>query len=361
MSLPAIEMQMVSYITFACFLASFSLMLFLFIKSKQISTYGFLYVMFFFLLMGITILNSQDIKNCIYTAICIWLNLLIFSYYQKKMKLIVCFFCIALSLCVYANFLHLITHPSLWLIQTEKEGTGYLLGDNYNQMGCRMIIALACSVICNRFSKLWRINFFALAIICIVSLSFVGSMTSLSMIVLYLLFCLIPSQRLRNIGITCLFVTFILFHIFVVFAGRGLENNEFAVYFVEDILHKDITFTHRTYMWESALKVIAQSPFWGYGYINSDWFIKNMSSFAIGPHNFILSILIEGGMLLFSIYIFICVRSYAAIRHFMNQKIAQEIVFATICLWFMSLMEMYPYPIMMFPLILSKYYRNLES
>lgn len=361
LSLSALEMHLFSYATLIGELASFFFMFFLFIRNKKISQYGLLYVVFFFFLLGITLLNGQDIKDGIYTAISVWLNLMLFSYYRNHTKMIICSFCIALSFCVYANFLHLITHPSLWQIQTEKEGTGYLLGYNYNQMGCRLMIALATNVACTGFSKLWKINFIALAITCIASLSFVGSMTSLSMTSILLVFCLIPSARLRKIGIISLFVVYALFQTFVVFSGKGLENNETAVYIIEDILHKDISFTHRTYMWDSALKIIAESPIWGWGFVSLDWYKSFMNSYASGPHNFILSVFVNGGILLFSLLATIAYKTYIASKSYMTERRGQCLIFATVCLLFMSLMEMYPYPIMFYIFTLMFYYPYLKK
>ena len=361
MSLTDFGMQLMSYATLASVLTSFFFMFLLFVKDKEMSQYGFLYVVFFIFLVGLTIVYSQDIKNCIYISISIWLNLILFSFYRNRTEMIICSFCIALTFCIYANFLHLITHPSLWLIQTEKEGAGYLLGNNYNQMGCRMMIAIASNVACIKVSKLWRINFVILIIVSIASLFFVGSMTSLSMVVVFAFFCIIPSMQLRKVGIISLFLIYVLFLTFVVFSGKGLENNETAVYIVEDILHKDITFTYRTYMWDSALRVIAESPIWGWGFASLDWYIKSMSSFAAGPHNFILSIFVNGGILLFSIFIVIVYKTFKSIKPYMSEWTGQCLIFAAICLYFMGIMEMYPYPIMFYILILMYYYPYLKN
>lgn len=361
MSLSDFGMQLISYATLASVLVSFFFMLLLFAKDKKMSQYGFLYVLFFIFLIGLTIVCSQDIKNCIYISMSIWLNLMLFSYYRNRTEMVICSFCIALTFCIYVNFLHLITHPSLWLIQTEKEGAGYLLGNNYNQMGCRMMIALASNVACIKISHLWRINFIVLTIVSITSLYFVGSMTSLSMIAIFAFFCIIPSIKLRKVGIFSLFLIYVLFQTFVVFSGKGLENNETAVYVVEDILHKDITFTHRTYMWESALKVINESPLCGWGFVSMDWYKTFMTSFAAGPHNFILSIFINGGIFLFSIFLTLVYKTYLAIKSYINEREGQCLIFASICLYFMGLMEMYPYPIMFYILILMYYYPYLKN
>lgn len=86
-----------------------------------------------------------------------------------------------------------------------------------------------------------------------------------------------------------------------------------------------------------------------------------MSSQAAGPHNFILSVLINGGILLLSIGIGIAYKSYNSIKHYAKEKRCQQLIFATICLYFMALMEMYPYPIMLYPLIIMFYYPYLEN
>lgn len=359
MSLSALEMSTLSYAVLGGDIVSFIVVLALFVHNRQLTQYGLLYVLFFMLMLGVTIINSQDIRNCLYTAIYVWLTLFMFRYYRDRIKVIYCSFAIALSFCAYVNFVHLLMHPMLWL--TAKDKIGFLLGNNYNQMGCRLLIALVTNIICTRFSKLWTINTIILAAVSIASLAFVGSMTSLSMIILFLLFILIPSQKLRKLSIAGLFTIYVLFQTFVVFSGKGLENNELAVYFVVDVLHKDITFTHRTYMWDCALKTIVSSPIWGWGFVTLEWYKSHMTSFAAGPHNFILSILINGGVLLFSIFLSIAYKSYKAISPYIKERMGQTVIFAAVCLFFMALMEMYPYPIMFYMLILLFYYPYLQK
>lgn len=356
MSLSELEMPLLSYGTLAVVLASFLFMLTLVMREHKMSQYGFLHFMFLFILIAITVINVNDIRNAIYNSVSIWLMLLILRYYRGRMSMVLKCFAIAFAFAVYVNFIHILTHPMLWIIDDDKFATGYLLGNNYNQMGCRMIVALATNVLCLRYSRLWLINFIVMSVAIVASLAIVGSMTSLSMISLFLVYCLIPSARLRKLGIYSLFTVFVLFQVFVVFNGRGLENNELASYIVEDVLHKDLTFTNRTHMWESALKIISQSPVWGWGFADPDWYKSNMSAFAIGPHNFILSILIHGGVILLSLYLMICWKVFKAIKPYIADKTMQLLLFSVVCLWFMSLMEMYPYSIMFCALALLYYY-----
>ena len=356
-SLYELKMPVLSYGVLAINIVNFLFMLALVAREKEISRYGFLNFLFFFTLIGLTVVNVNDIRNAIYNSIFIWLTLLIMRYYRHRMEMVLTCFTISFTFCIWVNFVHLVTHPMLWLVDDYKNATGYLLGDNYNQMGCRMIMALASNLLCLRFSRIWSINFIVLAIVIVTSLAMVGSMTSLSMILVFLLCCLLPTSKLRLTAVCGLFAVFLLFQIFVVFNGRGLENNEFAVYVVEDVLKKDLTFTYRTHMWESAINVIEKSPIYGWGFADTTWFKTYMTAFAIGPHNFILTILVNGGVILLTLYIMICSKVFKTILPYLKKKNMQLLLLAVACFWIMSLFEMYPYFFMLYALALLYYSR----
>lgn len=97
-------------------------------------------------------------------------------------------------------------------------------------------------------------------------------------------------------------IAVILFELFVCFQGKGFENNELARWLVIDVLGKDMTFTYRTDMWDSALRIIVRSPLYGYGYPDAEWYNANMSSLAIGPHNMILGVLVYAGVIGLTLY-----------------------------------------------------------
>ena len=190
LSLSALEMQLLSYAVLAMVIVSFLFMLALVMRDKEISRYGFMHFLFLLFLFAMTLVNVNDIKNDIYNSIAIGLLLLLMRYYRHRMSMILKCFTIAFTVCMWLNLFHLVTHPLLWLVEDHKDGIGYLLGDNYNQMGCRMIVALAANLMCIRYSRIWLFNFIIMAVVIIVSLLMVGSMTSLSMIVVFLVCCL---------------------------------------------------------------------------------------------------------------------------------------------------------------------------
>ncbi len=355
-----LEMQLISYATLACVLACFTCMLVMYLYEAEMSRFGFFNLLFMGVFIASTLINANDMKNSIYMAIETWLFLLVMHYYKDRMKMIIICSTIAFSLCIYWNAFHMAMNPQLWIVDAEKSSRGYLLGGNYNGMGIRMIVALTTNLICLKFSKWWLLNIIPLTIAIIVPLAIVQSMTSLASIILLLVLCIIPSYKVKKTAFWGLFTFFMLFQIFIVFSGKGLENNELAVYIIEDVLGKDITFTNRTHMWDSALALIAKSPIIGHGYATVDWFRSNMTNFAVGPHNHILSILLFGGIILLGLYIAICTLAYKSISK-CNDSMSVIILLANVTMLIMMLMEMYPYTFVFYLMAITYYYPYLEK
>lgn len=174
LSLASLEMQILSYMVLGGVILSFLFMLTLIIHSNKISRYGFMYFLFMSTLVGLSFVNQVDYKNAIYFSMAIWLNLMLFRYFSNRIKMILSSYAIALSFCVYVNFAHLLANPMMWVVDDTKEAVGYLLGGNYNQMGCRMMIAVLTNWMCVKFSRLWMINFILVCTVGIATLAIVA-------------------------------------------------------------------------------------------------------------------------------------------------------------------------------------------
>ncbi len=354
-ALAEMEMPALSYGFLAIELLSFLLMSFLYFKEGIITKYLFFVILYQLLLLAFSILNGTNAKDSFYLGCGCILIVIMMEYYKERLSMILFAFSIAFSICVYMNFFHLMTHPHLWLIDENKSLTGYLLGNNYNQMGCRLLCAVAINILCFRLKKFWIINTIPLIIVSVATVAIVRSMTSLTLITLFLVFCFLPSKKLQRTGIISLLVFYVFFQIFVCFNGKGLENNELAVYFIEDVLKKDITFTNRTELWDAAAHAFMQSPIIGYGFVDSDWYFSHMSSAAMGPHNFIYSVLINGGIVLLLVFIVIFIQ--ATKKAFtINDRNTNVLLAATAVLLFMMTMEVYPLSFILLLLSLV-YYR----
>jgi len=296
-SMDIVGILMLSYLIQALVLLSFVFMSYLFATLWTIST----------------IVNANDVKKCFYDSCSLIFIAMACDYYKKRFYMLIASFAIAFSVCAYLNFLHMLAHPELWIVEDLKTNQGYLLGGNYNGMGCRLLCAVGTSVTCLKYSKWWLINAIPVTLVSIATLVIVSSMTSL-----------------------------FLFQFFVCFQGKGIEQNPLAVYIVEDVFGKDITFTYRTYLWDSAATIFVNSPFYGYGNVDRDWYYSHMSAIAMGTHNYIWGVLVTGGILLLSIFSYISFLSYSKLFS-TTERYALQLYAAATVLFLMMLMENYPH------------------
>ncbi|MBQ0102728.1 MAG: O-antigen ligase family protein [Prevotellaceae bacterium] len=266
---------------------------------------------------------------------------------------------IALSFAIYLNFAYMLMNPT-WLVETEKEVSGYLLGGNYNQMGGRMLCAIVTGIVCVRYSKLWLINLIPLTIISVTSVSLVSSTTSLACIILFIVLACIPSSALKVLASVCISIFVLIFQVFVVFSGKGVENNPVIVYIVQDVFEKDLTFTNRTSMWDASLRAFSDSPLIGWGYVDTDWYVTRMESSAVGPHNFLLQVLINGGVVLLILFAIFCYMSLKDIRKNMSNELS-TIVFGIVIMSLMMTMEVYPYFYVIYMFMLVYYYNDYSK
>lgn len=358
-SFTAVGWNVISYLVFALVIPSFVFMSYFYIRKGTMSRLVLMVVVFVTLWMASTIINGNDVKMCFYDGCSLIFIAMACDYYKDRFHMLIVAFAISFSFCTYLNFLHLLSHPELWIIDDLKTNQGYLLGGNYNGMGCRLLCAVCISMACLKFGKWWLLNVIPVTLVSIVTLAIVSSMTSLTGILLFLAFCLVPSRRLMKVGIVSLLGFVIAFQVLVCFQGKGIEQNPLAVYFVEDILGKDITFTGRTYMWDAAAKVFADSPFYGYGFVNSDWYYSHMSTFAMGTHNYIWAVLVAGGVLLLVVLTYICFMSFSKLFATTDRFILLLYAAAAV-LFLMMLMENYPH-LLLFTLLELAYFAPRSS
>ena len=352
-------LQIVSYLVLGLCLLGFLVMLGLCMQRPAMSRLDALVTAYFMVLIIVTLLNGTAIKDCIYMSITVFLLLLTLNYFSSGFDVTLKVCAAVFSVIIYANLAIMVMFPD-WMFEAEDTFYSYLLGGNYNQMGGRMLCGIVTNILCLRFSRAWLINVIPLIIVSMLTLLLVGSMTSTFCMLLFILFCLVPSKRLQKTGLIMFFVFYLLFQFIVCFSGEGLQNNPVAVYIVEDVLGKDMSFTYRTTMWDAAGKMFAESPLWGYGWVDTEWYLANLSSLAIGPHNFIYSILINGGLILMALFIGIC---FETLKRASGSRLDRLYIILLIGIqtWlFMGTMEVYPVFFFVYLVMLAYYYPTLK-
>ncbi len=120
----------------------------------------------------------------------------------------------------------------------------------------------------------------------------------------------IPKKIIRDIVI----VNLIIFLLLVIFNKIDLFR-----YIIINFLHRDLSLTDRTIIWNITIEQIKNSPIIGHGMIDGMQF-QSLLPYIIGvnAHNTYLMILFSGGIILFSIFTIIIIktlRKFDAINH----------------------------------------------
>lgn len=334
-------MLMLSYTALACNLLSALFALFLLARNRSTSPFNIGTLLFLIIIASMSFISGNDWKHGLYLFLTVFAYITFFYYYQNQYKLLVVTVLAVLSLGVYVQLFQCIMHPEMWMIEDIKNDEGYILGGgNYNTIGPRILLALSLAVISRKYNKCLGVNTVLLFIASIAILFMVKSMTSLTCIVLFTLICLIPTTRLKKQAVILILIGVILFQFLVCFSGKDFENNHLANWFIVDILGKDMTFTGRTELWDASLNKIVESPLFGYGFVDRNWYYSNISHRTIGSHNFILNLMIYGGITSLIIYLFCAVKGILRIFR-LNNSNAIYLLVAFSILNIMMLFESY--------------------
>ena len=101
----------------------------------------------------------------------------------------------------------------------------------------------------------------------------------------------------------------VIYYSVVVMRVQELFSN-----FIEGYLGKDITFTGRTYLWDTAFIYILKKRIIGYGI--SEKMLVAQSGIAYSPHNLILQILLAGGAISLIIFVALYVMSGSKLKSY---------------------------------------------
>ena len=186
-SFNAIENSLASYSSLAVTIMSFVVALTLIIRAGNISRLSLFAAFFFFLVEAVSFTTDVAWKDWLYTTIDVALLMFLFHFYSSNLHPLLTGAVIGFSICIYAQIFQCITNPDMWLITDEKTSVGYLLGGNYNSIGCRVLVALTTGILSLKMSKWWWINLVPLIASGVAILFMVQSMTSVTSILLMIL------------------------------------------------------------------------------------------------------------------------------------------------------------------------------
>ncbi len=325
---------------------------FLFIR-KAFNKFDLLWMLFFVFLLLTTVVGHGALPNVIGPGIDVMAMIMMFQIFRKNMRGVLKAFTIALSFFIYLNLALLFIYPDgLWI--DPVSGNGYfLLSGNYNGMGARFICALTTNLLLLKDGIRAKINFFCLLAASLVSVLNVHSMTSTVCILMLVTLWLMAGSKLHKKLVIAFFIFYLLIQLFVVFMLSDLSSLTALVDFIENVLHKDLTFTKRTFLWESSARLISESPLMGYGYHDKVWNDQMLG--GPGAHNFIYTILLYGGYPLLIIFVSIFIVALRRCTALFDRNDMSRLLLGVGTLFFMMIFEYYIFFLIAYMLTLIYY------
>lgn len=319
-----------------------------------------LWLVFFVYLLFTTFIGKGHLLNVIGPAIDIMLLMMVFYVCEDDLKILLNVTTVVMSFYIYFNFFLVLLYPDgLW--EDPLSGNGYfLLSGNYNGMGARFVCALITNMICIRegAGRFYKLNFFVLYAVSLFTAVFVGSMTTTVCLILLLLLWLAARTRWHVAVVIGFFVIYLLCQTVIVFTLSDLSTSDIVVGLVENVLHKDLTFTKRAFLWENSSFMIGQSPLVGYGFQDKSW--NEIYLDGPGSHNFVYTMLLYGGFPLLLLFIAILVEALKVSRPY-GDNIRSSLLLGINVIFFMMIFEYYTFFLIAYLLILLYFYPHLSS
>ncbi|WP_418755415.1 O-antigen ligase family protein [Eubacterium ventriosum] len=273
-------------------------------KSKVFYTMLLFWGTYIFVTLVNSFGNFINVLYVVYYSIAVVLLLLI-EYKKNRERL---FFSLSFiyGTFIFLNWLLYILYPDgLYQISSGHIGHSTLLLGDDNAIAYVAIPGLICLSLYSYF-KYKKIKIFVWIEIIITEWTLISVWAASGMIAVGLFgAALAYIEYIGNINPK---VIISIFTVIAISIFMGLSNR-FISGLIVKYLHKDITLTGRTYLWMHAFDMILMKPLLGYGgyFKYGSW---KLGAFSYSCHTTFLQLLIDGGILLFSIFCYITYTSY---------------------------------------------------
>ncbi len=304
----------------------------------KLNSFVCLFTIYFLLLVFSTIYNNLSLVTVFHTyyktiSLILYLDMAL----RYNCKNVIKNLCYILSLLVFLNFITIILFPN-GMFQGNYNSLYWFLG--YKNIHILYFLPLIiCNIIHNKFRKkkislLFIFNLLMINFELLYCFS-ANSLVTFFIFELYLLFPFIYNKfQLTNARRNYLlyFISFILIVLIRI-------QNIFG-WFIEQILHKSLTFTGRTFIWDISMTYINSKKILGYGVEETEIIANKFGNIAFTHcHNTILDLTYKGGiisLIIFSIFLYLIVKKLYKTRHY---KISKTLSVALLGIFLMMLFE----------------------
>lgn len=320
----------VNYIFTIWLMISFAIIVAVYMKKFKISKLTMTYLAYNLVLLISTIKNNGSITKLLSDfSMNLGMIFLIELYLKNdKMKIMKVLFSIFYFLMIL-NTISFIIVPEGFAVTQYLKTPIYLLGiDNrfsFTYIPGLCVIAIYDFMKNNKITKL-TIIYFMITFITFVYFWSAGALVAESMFFIY--YILIYKLKYKNFTNKYFPIIIVSFLGLVVFRVQNIFR-----FFIVDILHKDLTFSSRTILWDKAIKIINNNMWLGTGIQKSEFSIKAISAFH--AHSHFLNIMFQSGIIGVIIYIYLIFDAFKRLNEYRKNVIAQMVAFTLFVLFIM--------------------------
>jgi O-antigen ligase len=327
------------------FLSAITLVILTILK-KRISKIIVLISLFMILVLFSTIINNGSYYSAIINVITVLtLSLLVDFGINYDLKPFLNAFEFFLFFLVLVNFLTIVIYPN-GLYPSISDGfrtmSNWFLGYKNNHILFIMPSILISLINSYLKSNHMRLKDYLLIIISILTLVLNKSSTGIVGIALIIFMIAITSlvKDGKLLNIVSYFIAYIIsFFSIVIFRIQNV-----FYYLIVEVLHKDITFTGRTYIWDYVMEFIKEKPLFGYGIEDSIYRLNKTAYWrSYHAHDQILEVIYKTGFIGLFFYFEIIINSIIELFKYRSNRISQIISIVLFSYFIMMITEAYSF------------------
>lgn len=312
------------------------------VKNKKIPLGISLFMFMEVWLLILTRYYAKGFNGYLWKATTIICMLLIVTDFSHEWNSLVNALMLHTEFCIYLNVISIIVFPErMYGMQSVAYGYTYewFLGAD-NQFIEWLFPGIIISRLYHHQNKSeYRSIFLTLAIF--INLFLKSSATAIVGVSLFLIMVWFPIiKEVITPSRIILTIAFVFMNI-VVFRNFNLVSG-----IVENVLHKDLTFTGRLSIWDNAMRQISNKPILGHGvYLDSQMAPLLGWLGATHCHDHYLQILFIGGAFVFIVFIAIQVMALTGLRRKWDDCIARELAYGLFAFDIICITEVLEYPL----------------
>jgi O-antigen ligase len=314
----------------------------IFVKKKKIPLGICLFIFMEVWLLILTRYYSKGFNGYFWKAATIIYMLLIVTDFSQEWNSLTNALMLHAEICIYLNVLSLIIFPErMYGLQSAAYGYTYewFLGADNQFIEWLFPGAVISRLYHHQNKSEHRSMFLTFAIF--VNLFMQSSSTAIVGVFLFFLMTWFPIIKAVVTPFRAILATAFVFLNIVVFKNFTLVSG-----IVENVLHKDLTFTGRLSIWDGAVTQISERPLLGHGvYLDSQMVPLLGWLGATHCHDHYLQILFTGGAFVFAIFIGIQVLTLVGLRKKWDDSVARELAYALIAFDIICITEVLEYPL----------------